>query len=122
MFKHMRSEHGSNVENADFKFKVIGKFTKPIQRQLFESKCIENTPQTESLNSKDEFNYQAIRKLELKNNDKNVHCNICGQAFEHKQLLKEHDEKFHRRNFCDLCDYISYGKTDLREHQKAHEA
>ena len=120
MHKHMKAEHGNIVENADFKFKVIGKFKKPLQRQLFESKCIERTPQTTSLNSKDEFNYQAIRKLELRNSDNNIHCNICGQTFEQKQLLKEHDEKFHRRNLCNLCDYRSYGKRDLTEHQKTH--
>ena len=120
MYKHIKAKHGNNVENVNFKFKVIGKFRKPIQRQLYESKCIEQTPNNASLNSKEEFNYQAIRKLKLKTHEKNQHCESCGKSFQSKNLLREHDDKFHRRYSCDMCDYASYGTSDLKEHKKTH--
>ena len=44
MYKQMKAEHKNNVEDVNFRFKVVAKFRKPLQRQLFESKCIEKTP------------------------------------------------------------------------------
>ena len=120
MYKHVSSDHQNSVQDVVFDFKVEGKFKKPLQRQLFEAKCIENTPSNSSLNTKDEFNYQSIRKLDLKTAEKIHHCNICGQTFTLKNKLNDHDEKFHRKYPCDLCGYESYGSRGLMEHMKTH--
>ena len=115
MYKHMTSEHKNNVQDVEFEFKVERKFRKPLQRQLFEAKCIEKTPATSSLNSKDEFNYQALRKLEIQASETPYHCNVCGKSFEVKNNMKNHEKKFHQVHPCDLCKCETFGSSGLKE-------
>ena len=120
MYKHVKNEHGGNVTDVKFKFQVIKKFQKPLQRQLYEAKCIEKTPMHENLNSKDEFNGQVLRRLELNHRKNSLNCKICGHQAESSTILAQHEEKFHEKYSCDYdqCEYISYGKRDLEEHTK----
>ena len=37
-------EHMNNEQGVDFKWKVLRKFRKPLQRQLFEAMTIKNKP------------------------------------------------------------------------------
>ena len=120
MYKHAQIEHAGNVKDVNFKFNVIKKFKKPLQRQLFEAQCIENTPLNENLNSKDEFNCQIIKRLDIHNTNKAINCNICGQESKSQTSLEEHNEKFHNRYNCDCdkCEYVSFGRRDMLEHRK----
>ena len=118
MYKHVKKEHG-DVSNVKFRFKVERKFKKPLQRQLFEAKCIDKTPALENLNSKDEFNGQTLKTLEICTT-RRFHCKVCGQEAETLKILNEHEEQFHTRLPCDLCEYVSFGRKDLRQHKQRH--
>ena len=117
MYKHVQNEHGGDVTNVNFKFQVEKTFKKPLQRQLYEAKCIDKTPEIENLNSKDEFNGQSQKTLEICNK-KRFNCKICGQKVESLILMEQHNEKFHRKYMCNLCDYESFGKKELLDHQQ----
>ena len=119
MYKHVMKEHAGDVANVKFKFQVEKKFKKPLQRQLFEAKCIDRTPALENLNSKDEFNGQTLKTLEVCTT-RQFQCKMCGMKAETMKNVDEHVEQFHKRYPCDLCEYVSFGKKDLRQHQQRH--
>ena len=88
----------------------------------FQKMCI-HTNHTESfygyLNSKDEFNGQTLKTLAVCTT-RQFHCKVCGKEAGTLKLLDEHVEAFHKRIPCDLCEYTSFGKKDLRRHQQGH--
>ena len=55
MHKHIVSDHAGNIEDVTFDWKVLGKFQKPLQRQLDEAINIEGNSKESSLNSKSEY-------------------------------------------------------------------
>ena len=120
MYKHAKKEHSENVENVKFDWKVRKTFKKPLKRQLYEAKCIDSLSEEQSLNSKDEFNGQTLRKLELAKKDKQFNCKVCGKLFNNKEDMRVHFKMFHERIKCNNCEYISYGEKDLMLHQKKH--
>ena len=119
MHKHAVNEHSDDVENVNFEWKVKRTFQKALKRQLFEAKCIDNMPKDESLNSKEEFNGQTLRKIELAKKTSFV-CKVCGKEHQKREEIKIHFEKFHQRINCDKCDYKSFGEIDMKYHMKKH--
>ena len=65
MLKHINREHEGNNNEVKFSWQVIKKHNKPLQRQLHEAVKINNKKHEESLNSKNKFNGQRIRRIGL---------------------------------------------------------
>ena len=76
--------------------------------------------ETESLNSNDEYNGQTLKTLELKS--RKYYCKSCGKESETDKENTEHFRQFHERNSCLTCDYVSFGSSDMKLHQKKHVA
>ena len=119
MHKHAEKEHPENVGTVDFEWKVKRTFLKPLKRQIFEAKCIDQMIEEETLNSKDEFNGQTLKKLELVRKVK-INCKVCGAEFNKSDDHDNHFKKFHERFICERCDYKSFGEKDLQIHMKKH--
>ena len=76
MRKHVDKEHDGKAENVEFGFKITGKFTKPLARQIDEANRIFRKHPKENLNSKYEFNSQQTKKLVLESKDEYT-CDGC---------------------------------------------
>ena len=62
---NINREHEGNNNEVKFSWQVIKKHNKPLQRQLHEAVKINNKKHEESLNSKNKFNGQRIRRIGL---------------------------------------------------------
>ena len=124
MYKHIEKEHNGKTDEADFKWKVIGSFKKPMLRQLSEAIEIDNTEDEECLNLKSEYFSHKINRLEMvqevKNKNKPLQCNYCSQAQTSFESLKQHIEDFHKRFKCKTCDHNTFGKKGLKYHENAY--
>ena len=118
MKKHIDKEHEGNKDDIEFAWKVLLKHNKPLQRQLHEAVKIKNRKPNENLNSKSEFNGQRIQRVGLEKSRIEWDCKVCGATFNSKYNMNEHENKFHKRIKCSVCDYMSFGTTDLNEHSK----
>ena len=116
MHKHIIKEHGGNQQTVEFEWGISGKFAKPLYRQLKEAICIESQSITESLNSKNEFFHQDIRRVGLHKMDNKNQCNYCSKFCESESDLHQHEKYFHIRYKCQKCDYVSFGERDLKSH------
>ena len=93
---------------------VIGKFRKPMVRQLTEAVLINNTPKQELLNLKNEYFKNKVDHLQISNED--CICKKCGLKCNNKDELFDHIRGFHQRFKCDYCEYTSFGSKDLKFH------
>ena len=118
MNKHITAEHANNKENVSFKWKVMRKFNKPLQRQLYEAKTISDMPTNVILNTKQEFNNLNIKNLYMQNKQKQVQCNLCGSKFINENCVNTHKDDMHTKISCQNCDYDAIGKIDLKYHKK----
>ena len=110
MYKHIQKEHNGNIDVADFQWKVLGSFKKPMLRQLSEAIEIDNTEDEECLNLKSEYFSHKIKRLEIIQEAKQIKCNYCSQAQIGFESLKQHIEDFHKRFECQTCDHKTFGK------------
>ena len=62
---------------------------KPLERQLNEAICIENTSIQSSLNSKVEYFHQNVKKIGIAE----YQCNSCGRKLENEVALEQHKNK-----------------------------
>ena len=117
MLKHIQSEHRNIKSNeCDFKWQVISKFRKPMQRQISEAINIENSNASELLNLKNEY----FRGIDLYKEQ--IICKYCSLELESLEEIKSHIEYVHQRYECQKCDYKAYGSRDLRTHtQNTHD-
>ena len=116
MLKHINAHHGNDKDKVDFRWKVIRKFNKPLQRQLFEANQINYQPENVILNSKSEFNSVNLKKLTIKR--KTFQCNECSMKFDDDASLAKHRNDMHSKIKCENCDYTSIGKIDMKYHNK----
>jgi len=62
--------------------------------------------------------------LEHSTDDEQKMCNECGEYFGNDTKLKHHQNKVHnlkvRRHKCRFCDYDTYAKPQLIEHERTH--
>ena len=118
MWKHIQREHkNEDTEDISFNWKVSSKMRKPLERQLTESVRIARTAPEESLNSKSEYNNHSLKRLSLYRDKESFQCNECSAIFAQKHELKYHFAINHKRIVCESCDYISFGKRDIENHQ-----
>ena len=117
MLKHMQNEH-SNLESEEcnFKWKVMAKFRKPMQRQLSEAINIENCKNNELMNLKNEYFRNDIKGISLYN--KQVKCKHCSLELGSIDELTSHIEYVHKRYKCQSCEYKAFGTSDLTNHTK----
>ena len=118
MYKHIEKEHDGDCSNVNFNWQVIGKFRKPLERQLSEAIDIKRKPLDENLNSKNEFYRQNLNRIILNNEDKPETCGYCSRKFEVWNDLQKHEQFFHTRYQCKNaeCGYLSFGERDLKHH------
>ena len=114
--KHATIEHGED-ENVVFKWKVTGKFRKPMQRQIFEAIKIDKKNESENLNSKSEYNGHCVRRLTL-DKDLLFTCNLCSSKFKYIVEMKNHKKDIHEKNNCSKCNKIVFGQKHLQYHMK----
>ena len=121
MLKHIQSEHRNIKSNeCDFKWQVMSKFRKPMQRQISEAINIENSNASELLNLKNEYFRNNIRGIDLYK--KQIICKYCSLELESLEEIKSHIEYVHQRYECQKCDYKAYGSRDLQNHtQNTHD-
>ena len=62
MFRHIMAEHGEEQEKVNFEMRIASTFKDSLNRQIFESRQIRNTPLNELLNSKSEFYGPCIKR------------------------------------------------------------
>ena len=120
MRKHIEKEHENNPDNCEFEWNVIGKFQKPMLRQLTEAIHINNTNDNELLNMKNEYFQNSIKNLELTETKNNIVCRLCGRKCEEYASLQEHFHAVHERLKCEQCDYVSFGNRDLKYHKTSN--
>ena len=91
MLKHIKKEHVNEEQSVQFMWKVLKKFQKPLQRQIFEAKSIANTAPDVILNSKNEFHNINLQKLSMqKKANRSFQCRECSAKFDADDLLTEH--------------------------------
>ena len=95
---------------------MIRKFQKPLARQLFEAINIDKKNNCVNLNFKSEYFRHDIKKITMTRDEQQ--CNFCGKCEINKHELQNHIKKFHERLQCSKCPYISFGETDLKQHEK----
>ena len=116
MKKHILKEHRDNKHEVNFKWKVLRKFKKPLQRQLYEACKINSLAENVILNSKQEFN--SINIESTSNNNLSYQCDECGAFFKEMNNMKLHKISFHKPVKCKVCSYEALGLTDLKYHNK----
>ena len=117
MLKHVIKEHDGIKENVKFTWKVMKKHTKPLKRQVSEAVNINNKNENENLNSKNEFNYHSVKKINLiKEKNSMFNCNACGALFNSQEELRKHSVMFHMKMKCMNCNYEAFDEKSLQYH------
>ena len=117
MLKHINDEHDGKKDDVKFTWKVLKKHFKPLERQVNEAVNINKKTDDENLNSKNEFNFQTVKRIKL-DKDPKVDCKVCGALFKNKNEMNDHMKLFHERIKCPQCEYVSYGLRNLEDHMK----
>ena len=116
MYKHIENEHRNlNGKECDFKWTVLNRFKKPMQRQLSEAINIDNTNSTQLLNLKNEYFKANIKGIDLHN--KQFTCKYCSAICKNSKTLNEHIMMFHKQHDCEKCAYKAFGLDNLRKHK-----
>ena len=79
MNKHIVKEHGGKPDEVEFDWKIIGKFKKPLSRQLTEAIRIDKKSKDDNLNSKNEYFRHTVKRISLSNSDSKEECGYCGK-------------------------------------------
>ena len=69
-----------------------------------------------NLNSKSEYFSHSVKRIGLYSAGDKEECGYCGRKFTKIDDLQNHEEDFHTKIKCNVCEYISYGKKDLLYH------
>ena len=117
MYKHILTAHKESPHEVKFEWGITGKFVKPLYRQLNEAISIENKSIEETLNSKNEYFHQNVKRIGLNNLENKYQCNYCSRWLESESELQHHKKLMHIRYKCQMCDYISFGERNLTDHQ-----
>ena len=121
MLRHVLNEHKEDPESVEFDWKIVEKFTKPLERQLSEAISISKKDKDENLNSKSEFFRNKVQRLGIIDEEMFI-CKYCSREFYEKKYLSSHIEAIHERQTCEKCNYISYGSYDMNLHiENKHE-
>ena len=115
MLKHMQTDHDKDVKNVEFTWNVLGKFRKPMRRQLTEAIHIEKAGKN-ALNLKNEYFKVNMNTIKLSNKEEEFVCNKCSRTFEDVKSLLDHKRVTHDRVKCQKCNFISFGSKDLERH------
>ena len=119
MHKHIMIEHEGKAHEVEFDWKIVGKYRKPLSRQLAEAIEIDKKPKDSNLNSKNEYFRHSVKKISLSNSDGKEDCAYCGKKLNGIEDLQIHEKDFHTRQKCSKCEYVSVGQKDLQYHTKA---
>ena len=122
MYKHMMKEHGDDVTNVEFDWKVLSKHQKPLQRQLAEAIQIDKKSPEVNLNSKNEFFKQSIKRIEIVKEGFKEQCEYCSRKLNNLKELENHEIDFHIKFDCKKCDYNAFGRKDLSVHMSSKHA
>ena len=112
-------EHGGKCDEVQFEWGIVGKFPKPLTRQLNEAICIEKKTDDQNLNSKYEYFKQNIRRIDINKEENEVQCEFCSRIFRKVSELEDHEKYVHIRYKCTNCSYLSFGEKDLVEHRNS---
>ena len=93
MHKHILEEHNNQPCGVEFEWGIVGKFVKPLERQLSEALCIEETPMHESLNSRKEYFHHDVNRIGLIENQRTEECDYCSRKFETMIDLEKHEKQ-----------------------------
>ena len=118
MYKHALKEHNGNTDRFVFDWKVLGKFQKPLSRQLAEAIEIDSKAKEVSLNSKSEYFQHSVKRLQLNDHENKEECTYCSRKFQKVEDLQTHETDFHTKHKCNTCEYIAIGLKDLSYHVK----
>ena len=116
MNKHIIQAHEGNPDGVIFDWKVVGKFQKPLSRQLAEAIRIDNKPKEESLNSKAEYFKHSTRRIGFIESEDKEQCTFCGRKFTKIENLQTHEVQFHTQSKCHYCEYVAIGSKDMTYH------
>ena len=116
MYKQILGEHKNQPHGVEFEWGIVGKFVKPLERQLSEALCIEETPMHEGLNSRKEYFHHNVKRIGLTDDQRSEQCDYCSRKFETITDLEKHEKLVHIRYKCQHCDYLSFGDRDLKYH------
>ena len=113
----MKNEHDNLTrQKCDFRWTVVKRFKKPMQRQLSEAIRIDSENSKHLLNLKNEYFKANIKGIDLSR--KQYICQYCSRISETSTVLKEHITKFHKQYDCEKCDYRAFGLDSLKRHEK----
>ena len=96
MLKHMQKDHNTDAKNVAFTWNVLGKFRKPMRRQLTEAIHIEKAGKN-ALNLKNEYFKVNMKPIKLSNKEEEYICNKYGRTFEDGKSLMDHKRGIHDR-------------------------
>ena len=116
MNKHVIHEHEGNTDGVKFDWRIVGKFKKPLPRQLTEAIKIDNKTNDESLNTKTEYFQHTTKRLGIEGREDKEECAFCGRKFGRIKELQEHEKDFHTKNTCTICKKDFFGKKSLMYH------
>ena len=116
MNKLIVKEHGGKPDEVEFDWKIIGKFKKPLSRQLTEAIRIDKKSKDDNLNSKNEYFRHTVKRISLSNSDSKEECGYCGKKLKNLDDLQIHEKDFHTQQKCPSCSYVSYGQKGLTYH------
>ena len=69
------------------------------------------------MNMKSEYFNNNLKGVKL-NRKECFTCRSCGKVLDTKSDLDIHCEKHHENIQCQECPYVSFGRTDLKNHLK----
>ena len=118
MNKHVTNEHEGNPEGIEFDWKIVGKFKKPLARQLTEAIKIDKKTKDESLNSKTEYFQHTTKRLVIEGREEREECAFCGRKFGKINDLLKHEQEFHTKHTCTICKDEFFGTKSLMHHSK----
>ena len=117
MYKHMKNEHDNLTrQECEFRWTVVKKFKKPMQRQLSEAISIDSENSEHLLNLKNEYFKANIKGIDLCR--KQFICTHCSRISENSTVLNEHIMQFHKQYDCEKCDYRAFGLDSLKRHRE----
>ena len=119
MYKHMMKEHGNDLNNVEFDWKVVSKHQKPLQRQLAEAIKIDKKSSEVNLNSKNEYFKHNIKRIEIVKEGYTEQCEYCSRKLNNLKELENHEIDMHIKFDCKKCEYEAFGRKDLNQHMSS---
>ena len=88
--------------------KLLGKFKKPLPRQLTEAIKIDNKTKYESLNTKTEYFQHTTKRLGIEGREDKEECAFCGRKFGRINDSLKHEQEFHTKHTCTIWKEIPH--------------